>query len=96
MFELWLNLRNLLGVVPFVLFMLPFGWLVATVLRGRWMPDASDAALLTGSAIYLGLWWTVGRVEEVRIFLPYALALVPLTVGCAMQRFVLRANGDQA
>jgi hypothetical protein len=28
----------------------------------------------------------VGSVEEVRIFLPYGVALVPLTCMCAMRR----------
>jgi hypothetical protein len=29
---------------------------------------------------------TIGKVDEVRIFLPFALALAPLTVEMAMQR----------
>jgi hypothetical protein len=86
-FELALNIRSVLGLVPFALFMLPYGWTVATVLGGRRPLDGPDAALLAASGIYLGLWWVLGRVAEVRIFLPYALVLVPLTVECAMERF---------
>jgi len=41
-----------------------------------------------GALIFLGMWVTVGRIEEVRIFLPFALALVPLTIEIALQQFL--------
>jgi len=44
--------------------------------------------LLAGSAIYVAMWLVVGRIEEVRIFLPYAVALAPLTCICATRRFI--------
>ena len=47
-----------------------------------------EIAMLTGALIFLGMWVTVGRIEEVRIFLPFALALVPLTIEIALQQFL--------
>ena len=44
--------------------------------------------MLAAAAIFLGMWVTAGKIDEVRIFLPFALALAPLTVDVAMQRFL--------
>jgi hypothetical protein len=87
-FQLVLNLTNPLGWAPFVLFMLPWGWLVVTLAGKRASAEAPAAALATGSAVYMAMWLVAGRMEEVRIFMPYALGLIPLTCGCAMQRFI--------
>jgi hypothetical protein len=38
----------------------------------------------------------VGRIEEVRIFLPFAVALIPLTCACAMERFVSAPGAQEA
>jgi hypothetical protein len=34
------------------------------------------------------MWFAVGRIEEVRIFLPFAVTLIPLTVEYGMHTFV--------
>ena len=94
-FELRQNLTQPLGMAPFVLFLLPWGWLATTLARRRATADAPSTALLTGSAIYLVLWLVVGRIEEVRIFLPFAVALIPLTCACAMERFIGEGEGQQ-
>jgi hypothetical protein len=91
-FQLVLNLTNPLGIIPFLLFMLPWGWLAITLIRKRATNDAPGMAIFVGSAIYLAMWFTVGRIEEVRIFLPYAVALIPFTCICAMQRINPRAE----
>lgn len=93
-FELRQNFTTPLEWVPFVLFMLPWGWLVAALARRRVHADAPSRALVVGSGIYVAMWLVVGRMEEVRIFLPFAVALIPLTCACAMQRFV-DVNGEQ-
>jgi hypothetical protein len=43
--------------------------------------------------VFLAMWVTVGRIKEVRIFLPFALALAPLTAELAMQCFLPGING---
>jgi hypothetical protein len=86
-FELVLNFTDTLRLVPFALFMLPWGWTATMVVRRKMSLDAPYLALLIGSAIYLLQWWLMGKVDEVRIFLPFALALAPLTVTCAMEEF---------
>jgi hypothetical protein len=42
------------------------------------------------------MWLVVGCMDEVRIFMPYAMALVPLTCACAMRRFVGAADDRRA
>lgn len=91
-FELLLNLTHPVRWTPFVLFMLPWVWVMKTISRGRSTTQAPGAALLAGSAIYVALWVVVGSMEEVRIFLPYAVALIPLTCMCAIERFVAVPN----
>ena len=85
--ELKLNLVEPLRWVPFVLFLLPWAWLAATLARRRATADAPGLALAVGSAVYVAMWFVAGKIDEVRIFLPYAVALVPLTCGCAIRRF---------
>jgi hypothetical protein len=87
-FQLLLNLTDPLGIVPFLLFMLPWGWLAIALFRRRAVLDASSLAIVAGSAIYLAMWFTVGRIAEVRIFLPYAVALIPATCAVAIERTV--------
>jgi hypothetical protein len=71
-----------------VLFMLPWAWVMTILARGRWVASSPGLAMVAGSAIYVALWLVVGRMDEVRIFLPYAVAVIPLTCACAMHRFV--------
>lgn len=78
------NLTQPLGWIPFCLFMAPWVCLIIFLLRQRMPLDMPDLAVLIGSAIYLVLWAAVGRIEEVRIFMPYAVAVAPLTSGTAM------------
>jgi hypothetical protein len=91
--EALLNVTDRLRLVPFVLFMLPWAWVATTLLRRRSTVEAPALAMMAGSAIYLALWWMLGKIDEVRIFMPYALALIPLTCVCAMQQVRLQANG---
>ena len=83
-FQLLLNL-NVTSILPFLLFLVPViatGW---AVLRGAAaLDDAPSLALGLGALIFLPLWCAVGRIAEVRIFLPFALALIPLSVSCAL------------
>jgi hypothetical protein len=81
------NLTNPVGMVSFILFMIPCGWLAMRVVRTRELPDAANLGVLLGAGVYFAMWFAVGRIEEVRIFLPFAVALIPLTVEYAMRSF---------
>ena len=87
-FQLLLNLTDPMELAAFTLFIPPYAWLVYTLLRRRATAESPALAVLSGSALFMGMWWMVGRVAEVRIFLPFALALAPQTVLCAMQRWL--------
>jgi hypothetical protein len=86
--QLFLNLKATEQFVPFLLFLVPFAWTAAMLMRRRYQTDSAGIGMFTAAVIFLGMWVTVGRIGEVRIFLPFALALAPLTVELAMQRFL--------
>ena len=72
-------LRNLhpRSLVTFGIAILPYVFLVAGA-TGCWRRlDAQDQLLILASLAYLPLWLTVGVNSEVRIFVPYLLALTP-------------------
>jgi hypothetical protein len=87
-FQLIMNLSSPDAWIPFVLFMGPFVWTLWMVGQRKFQVEAGGVAVLVGALIFLGMWVMVGRVQEVRIFLPFALALVPLTIEIAMQSFL--------
>jgi hypothetical protein len=91
--QLFLNLKSVSGYVPFALFMAPVGWTAVMLVRSRYQAGAAEIGMLTAAAIFMGMWVIVGKTQEVRIFLPFALALAPLTAGLAMQRFLPGRNG---
>jgi hypothetical protein len=86
--QLFLNLKAPQGYAPFLLFLVPLGWTAVMLARRRYQTGSAGIATFVAAMIYLGMWMTVGRIREVRIFLPFALALAPLTAELAMQRFL--------
>ena len=78
-FQLKMNITDTLRLVPFLLFMTPYFYTLRLLQRsGRSYRDAA-MVLIPGSLVFLGLWCVLGRLDEVRIILPYTLALAPLT-----------------
>lgn len=63
-----------------LLALLPFGLLLGVLIGKRYRPSPVMVMLLTSSLLYFPLWATVGLLDEVRIFLPFAFALIPATV----------------
>jgi len=84
--QLWPNLKHGTRWPPFAVFMLPLVWMAVQVWRRRFAGDAAGLALLCGALVYAVLWFTIGKIDEVRIFLPFALSLAPLTAQIAMLR----------
>jgi hypothetical protein len=87
-FQLILNLKAPVGYLPFLIFLVPLGWTAVMLARRRYQTEAASIGMFTAAVIFLGMWVTVGRIREVRVFMPFALALTPLTVEIAMQRFL--------
>jgi hypothetical protein len=94
--QLFINLKSPVKFVPFLLFLAPFGWTTVMLMRKRYQTGSAGTGMFTAAVIFLGMWVTVGRIAEVRIFLPFALALAPLTVEMAMQRFLPDMVGQPA
>jgi hypothetical protein len=86
MWQLWPNLKHGSRWPPFLVFLLPLGWMVTQGVRRGFPKDAAGRAMLVGAGFYAALWLAIGKIDEVRIFLPFALALAPLTVQMAMER----------
>jgi hypothetical protein len=89
---LWPNLIHATRWPPFAVFVLPLIWLLVRGLRSGFVRDGVGRAVLAGALLYAALWITVGKIDEVRIFLPFAWALAPLTAQMLMQR----ATSDRA
>jgi hypothetical protein len=86
--QLFFNLKSLSGYLPFLLFMMPLGWTIVMLTRRRYLTGSAEIGMFTAAVIFILMWVMAGRIKEVRIFLPFALALAPLTVELAMQRFL--------
>jgi hypothetical protein len=84
--QLWPNLHHASRWPPFVSFGLPAGWTAVQVVRRRFGGDMAGLGVLCGAAAFLALWAVIGKFDEVRVFLPFALALAPLTAQMVMLR----------
>lgn len=79
-FQWRMNLSEPLRVAPFLLFLAPVLWTLTAALRRREDSEPAAAALAVGAALFLPLWFVLGKIDEVRIFIPFAVALIPLTI----------------
>ena len=74
-----------------LIFLAPVLWTMVQAARrrdARWQREpleGAGAAMLLAGAGYAVLWIALGRLDEARIFLPMALAIVPTTVELAMR-----------
>jgi hypothetical protein len=66
------------------IFLAPFLWTAARTLRRRFQVEGAGAAFLLAGSAYIFVWMALGRLDEVRIFIPMAMASAPLTVELAM------------
>lgn len=82
-FQLWNNLRAWMNYVIVAVALFPW-WLTLRLAAGRWRTlDGWMAGLLLGSLVHFALFCVFGMAWEVRIFLPFAMTVVPLTVTLA-------------
>ena len=59
--------------------LLPFWAILYLIAKRKYRPDGVTAMFLLSSCLYFVLWLMVGRLQEVRIFLPFGMALLPST-----------------
>jgi hypothetical protein len=77
----WMRLTNWASAL---IFMAPFLWTLQQAVKRRYWGEGAGGAFLVAAIGYAGLWLIMGRLDEVRIFLPMALIITPLTVELAM------------
>ncbi len=79
-FQLRMNVLEPLRMGPFLIFMAPVLWTLWGALRRQQWNEPAPAALAIATVLFLPLWLVLGKIDEVRIFLPFAVALIPLSV----------------
>ena len=92
-FQLPSNLHPVL-FVPCLIFIVPT---VFTFLRGSTRDSVGEGqghALLFACVLYFAAWMLVGRLREVRIYIPFAFALIPQTANAFAN--LLESNGEGA
>jgi len=78
----------LLALAPF--------WLLLWLLAKRiYRPDSVTAMLLIASLLYMLVWYMAGQLEEVRIFLPFAIVLLPATA-LALSEMLVNPPNDSS
>ncbi len=80
--------RNLSPVqlIPALLFLAPTTYTFSRGSRDGAAGEGQAETLLLSSALYFVSWAIVGRLEEVRIFVPFAFALIPQTANALASR----------
>jgi hypothetical protein len=64
---------------------MPVGWAIWRVVARKSSISGPEAAMLVAACIFTCMWAVIGITQEVRIFLPYGLVLIPLMVTLLMQ-----------
>ena len=79
-FQLLTNLKTPADYLVLVVSLFPW-WLTLRLAARRWRAlDGWSLALLAGSAAHFALFYCFGMAGEVRIFLPFAMMTMPVTV----------------
>jgi hypothetical protein len=71
-------------LLEFLVYLMPAIWTLWQVRKRRFTADAAGVGILLGCIPFVLLWALIGRIEEVRIFLPMGLGVAPLAVEMAM------------
>ena len=79
-------------LVVVVIALLPWVLLMRLLVRYRKEMEPGDVLAAIASCLYVPLWWAVGIVSEVRLFVPFLLAMTPT----AAKLMVLFLRGDGA
>ena len=83
-FQLVRNFQDPTNLFSFAVFMFPVACTLWIVAKRRLHLEPAWMALLTGSLLFLPLWLVLGIVGEVRIFLPFTVALIPISVAAVL------------
>jgi hypothetical protein len=81
--QLFSNLRAWMNYFVVAMALFPW-WITLRLAVRRWRAlDGWSVGLVIGSVVHFALFYILGMAWEVRIFLPFAMTLVPLTVTLA-------------
>jgi hypothetical protein len=84
--QFWPNLHHASRWPPFFTFCLPVGWAAWWVWKRRFSGDIAGLGIVFGAGMFFVLWSLIGKWDEVRVFLPFALALAPMTAEMVILR----------
>jgi hypothetical protein len=82
-FQLMSNLKAWLNYFVVAAALFPWWITLGLAMRCRRELNGWTVALVIGSVVHFALFYTFGIAWEVRIFLPFAMTLVPVTVTLA-------------
>jgi hypothetical protein len=89
------NLQSSMGYLAIV-FSLAGWWATLWLAARRWRSlDAWTRGLLLGSVCHFAMFYAMGMAEEVRIFLPFAMAVLPITAALFCEAFMLGDIGRE-
>lgn len=95
-FQLVSNLKEWLNYIVVGLALFPW-WATLRFAAHRWKKlDGWSVGLLLGSVVHFVFFCTLGIAWEVRIFLPFAMAVVPLTVTLTYAGIETRGRAEAA
>ncbi len=78
--QLFANLRDPMGYLVIVFSLATYGLTCWLAVRHWRRLNGWSRGMLLGSAIHFAMYYTVGMADEVRIFLPFAMAVLPISV----------------
>ncbi len=95
-FQLLNNLKEWLNYVAVVLALFPW-WATLRWAARQWRAlDGWSVGLLLGSLVHFAFFYTLGIAWEVRIFVPFAITVVPITVALGYARIQSRSEIEAA
>lgn len=90
------DFKRLTKWASLLIFTAPFLWTAVQAGRRRFAGEGAAGAFLVAGMGYLGLWVALGRLDEVRIFIPMAMASIPLTVEMLLRKVQGAERGQAA
>ena len=92
-FQLMKNF-NLWRLIPFILFMLPIFFAYFLMLQKKFIlsTNYSNSALLFSGIVYILIWLMYGKIDEVRIIVPFSFLIVAIFSSNLVKKYLIYAQ----